>query len=69
MEGNFSEKSDICSSGVLMLEIISGKKNSCIYHPERPINLAGYVSVLHLIFILFALYLLILSCLGSICSN
>jgi hypothetical protein len=47
MEGNFLEKSNVYSFGVLMLEIISGKKNSCIYHPERPINLAGYVSILH----------------------
>ncbi|XP_062148664.1 G-type lectin S-receptor-like serine/threonine-protein kinase CES101 [Alnus glutinosa] len=42
MEGNFSEKSDVYSFGVLMLEIVSGQKNSGIYHRERPMNLVGY---------------------------
>jgi hypothetical protein len=55
MEGNFSEKSDVYSFGVLMLEIVSGQKNSGIYHRERPMNLVGYVSRLYLIFI-FLLY-------------
>ncbi|XP_059651100.1 receptor-like serine/threonine-protein kinase SD1-7 [Cornus florida] len=42
MEGIFSIKSDVFSFGVLLLEIISGKKNHSCYHSERPLNLIGY---------------------------
>ncbi|XP_059436929.1 cysteine-rich receptor-like protein kinase 15 [Corylus avellana] len=35
MEGLFSVKSDVYSFRVLMLEIISGKKNVGFYHPEH----------------------------------
>ncbi|XP_059652116.1 leucine-rich repeat receptor protein kinase HPCA1-like isoform X8 [Cornus florida] len=42
MEGLFSIKSDVFSFGVLLLEIVSGKKNHSCYHSERPLNLIGY---------------------------
>ncbi|XP_059652124.1 leucine-rich repeat receptor protein kinase HPCA1-like isoform X2 [Cornus florida] len=42
MEGLFSIKSDVFSFGVLLLEIVSGKKNHSCCHFERPLNLIGY---------------------------
>ena len=44
MEGNFSEKSDVFSFGVLMLETASGRRNNSFYHVNGPLNLVGYVS-------------------------
>jgi serine/threonine protein kinase len=46
MHGFFSIKSDVFSFGVVLLEIISGKKNG-IYHTELAMNLISYVSVFH----------------------
>ncbi|KAI7740435.1 hypothetical protein M8C21_002370 [Ambrosia artemisiifolia] len=42
MEGTFSMKSDIFSFGVLILEIISGRRNSSFVHSDRTYNLIGY---------------------------
>ncbi|XP_023908134.2 G-type lectin S-receptor-like serine/threonine-protein kinase CES101 [Quercus suber] len=42
MEGNFSEKSDVFSFGVLMLETVSGRRNNSFYHVNGPLNLVGY---------------------------
>lgn len=44
MDGKFSTKSDVFSFGVVMLEIISGRKNTGFYNPEQVMNLLGYVS-------------------------
>ncbi|PIN17006.1 Serine/threonine protein kinase [Handroanthus impetiginosus] len=42
LEGKFSIKSDVFSFGVVMLEIISGKKNSGFYDPQEVMSLLGY---------------------------
>ncbi|KAI5587150.1 hypothetical protein BDE02_05G012100 [Populus trichocarpa] len=41
MEGLFSIKSDVFSFGVLVLEIVSGKKNTSFYHSDS-LNLLGH---------------------------
>ncbi|CAM8905988.1 unnamed protein product [Rhodiola kirilowii] len=43
IEGLFSVKSDVFSFGVLILEIISGKRNRGFYHPDYHLNLLGYI--------------------------
>lgn len=45
MHGIFSVKSDVFSFGVLVLEIISGKKNRRIFDVEPSLNLLNYVSI------------------------
>ncbi|XP_028104341.1 receptor-like serine/threonine-protein kinase SD1-8 isoform X2 [Camellia sinensis] len=42
LDGLFSVKSDVFSFGIMMLEIISGKKNTGFYQPDRAQNLLGY---------------------------
>ncbi|KAL7102370.1 hypothetical protein ACP275_08G116200 [Erythranthe tilingii] len=42
LDGKFSIKSDVFSFGVVMLEIISGKKNTGFYNPQQVLNLLGY---------------------------
>jgi len=44
MKGIISTKTDVFSYGVLMLEIISGKKNNCRYRSDYPLNLIEFVS-------------------------
>ncbi|KAG5234858.1 G-type lectin S-receptor serine/threonine-protein kinase [Salix suchowensis] len=41
--GNFSVKSDVFSFGVILLEIVSGKKNNRFYQQNPPLTLIGYV--------------------------
>jgi hypothetical protein len=45
IDGLFSLKSDVFSFGVLVLEIVSGKKNRGFYHPDHDYNLLGHVSL------------------------
>ncbi|CAL5390604.1 unnamed protein product [Camellia sinensis] len=45
IDGLFSIKSDVFSFGVLVLEIVSGKKNKGFYHPGHNHNLLGHVIV------------------------
>ncbi|XP_028094459.1 G-type lectin S-receptor-like serine/threonine-protein kinase At4g27290 [Camellia sinensis] len=42
VDGLFSIKSDVFSFGVLVLEIVSGKKNKGFYHPDHHLNLLGH---------------------------
>ncbi|KAL2327851.1 hypothetical protein Fmac_021278 [Flemingia macrophylla] len=41
-DGIFSTKSDVSGFGVLVLEIVSGKKNSRLFHPDNYNNLIGH---------------------------
>ena len=43
-DGLFSIKSDVFSFGVLMLEIIIGRRNKGFYHADNTNNLVGHVS-------------------------
>ena len=44
MNGIISTKVDAFSYGVLLLEILTGKKNNNLYHSDHPLNLIGHVS-------------------------
>ncbi|KAL7185707.1 hypothetical protein ACSBR2_027630 [Camellia fascicularis] len=47
LDGLFSVKSDAFSFGVLVLEIISGKRNRGFYHPGHHLNLLGHAWILY----------------------
>ena len=53
MEGRFLEKLDVFSFGVLLLEILSGRRNSSFYNDEQSMSLLGFVSHPYLIAIFF----------------
>lgn len=42
LRGRFSEKTDVYSFGVLLLELVSGSKNSSFYHEEQELSLISY---------------------------
>lgn len=44
MRGQFSVKSDVYSFGVLVLEIVTGQKNSSFHHEGNMEDLLSYVS-------------------------
>ena len=46
MQGLFSEKSDVFSFGVLLLEIVSGRRNTSFYDDEQfYLSLVGFVGL------------------------
>lgn len=45
VDGLFSIKSDVFSYGVLVLEIVSGRRNRGFFHPDHHLNLLGHVCV------------------------
>lgn len=49
MDGLFSEKSDVFSFGVILLEIVSGKKNIAFFETDQSLNLLGKVDQLNLL--------------------
>ncbi|CAN1775111.1 G-type lectin S-receptor-like serine/threonine-protein kinase At4g27290 [Linum perenne] len=42
VDGKYSMKSDIFSFGVLVLELVSGKRNRGFHHPSHDLNLLGH---------------------------
>ncbi|XVF77747.1 hypothetical protein PTKIN_Ptkin14bG0071800 [Pterospermum kingtungense] len=46
IDGRFSVKSDVFSFGVLLLEILSGKRNRGFHHSDHHLNLLGHAWIL-----------------------
>ena len=44
-EGLYSTKLDVFSFGVLVLEIVTGKRNRGFFHPDHGYNLLGHVRI------------------------
>lgn len=60
IDGQFSIKSDVFSFGILLLEIISGKKNKGFYHMNHDLNLIGHVSKISIDFLLKGMFVILL---------
>jgi hypothetical protein len=62
LEGLFSIKSDVFSFGILLLEIVSGRKNTGFYQTGS-FHLLGYVSILYALYVVeiqYSFYFLII---------
>ena len=57
MHGNFSMKSDVYSFGVLVLEMISGMKNSTFYLSNLAEDILTYVSPIMILTLNETIYL------------
>lgn len=53
VHGQYSVKSDVFSFGVLVLEIVSGKKNREFLRPHQNLNLLGHVRTKNCIILVF----------------
>jgi serine/threonine protein kinase len=51
MYGQFSTKSDVFSFGILISEIVSGKKNNYFRNGENVNDLLSYISTIILVYI------------------
>lgn len=47
LRGQYSMKSDLYSFGVLILEILTGMRNSDTYNSDQPVDLPSLVSTHH----------------------
>ena len=47
LDGFFSIKSDAFSFGVVVLEVLSGKRNTGFHQSEHGLSLLGYVSMVY----------------------
>jgi len=65
-DGSFSIKSDVFSFGVVVLEIISGRKNHGFRDPLHRLNLLGHVSFEVYMFLYLVTHYLFFSCFPSI---
>jgi hypothetical protein len=66
VHGSFSIKSDVFSFGVVVLEIISGKKNSGFCDPLHRLDLLGHVSFeAHMFSILCVAIIFFLLCISA----
>lgn len=59
VDGEFSVKSDVFAFGVLLLEMLSNKRNRGFTHPDHHHNLVGHVSLNKLKIMLFLSYFLL----------
>lgn len=69
MEGLFSVKSDVFSFGVILLEIISGKRNSGFYITELAPTLLAYVILISKSTIVGIICIYIIVLIQSICDR
>ncbi|KAL8460236.1 hypothetical protein ACS0TY_031954 [Phlomoides rotata] len=46
LDGHYSDKSDVFSYGVLVIETISGQRNWAFQHPDHELNLLGHAWIL-----------------------
>ena len=56
INGAVSIKTDMFNFGVMLIEILGGKKNNSQFDLDRPHNLIGYVIFLYSYFLQFNIY-------------
>lgn len=69
MDGLFSAKSDVFSFGVLVLEIVTGKKNRGFYYANNELNLLGHVRTILPRTSVFLFFFLPLKSRSTICTH